>query len=94
MGEIDKEWEKANPPVKKMVEINIAKESSFIEIWYEGFVKFDGKEHRFWLVLPKTDDDKGEPYEIDVRWFFQRVPREVRAMAPNIIENFKQLHEL
>jgi hypothetical protein len=25
-----------------------------------------------------------------VRWFFQRVPREVRAMVPQIIEAFKQ----
>ena len=35
-------------------------------------------------------NDKGEHYEIEIRWFFQGVPREVRALYPQIIESFKQ----
>jgi len=28
--------------------------------------------------------------ELEVRWFFSKVPREVRALYPQIIEAFKQ----
>lgn len=92
----DLEWKKQNElkELHKTVEISINKESSFVEIWHEGFVKYDGKEHKFWLIRPMNDDDKGEPYEIDVRWWFQRVPKEVRALVPKIIESFKEIHEL
>lgn len=92
----DLEWKKQNElkEASKLAEISINKESSFLEIWYEGVVKYEGKEHRFWLILPKNTDDKGEPYEIDVRWWFQRVPKEIRAMVPKIIESFKELHDL
>ena len=92
----DLEWKKQNELKEshKLAEININKESSFVEIWYEGFIKFEGKEHRFWLIWPRNTDDKGEPYELQVRWFFQKVPREVRMLESTIIENFKQLHEI
>ena len=32
----------------------------------------------------------GNEYEVDVRWFFARVPRQVRGMLPYIIDAFKQ----
>ena len=69
--------------------IEINKEPSFYEIWHEGFVTHDGKEHRFWLIHPKGKDVNGNEYEIEVRWFFSRVPREVRGLVPQIIEAFK-----
>lgn len=69
--------------------IEINKEPSFIEIWREGKVIHEGKEHQFWLIVPKGRDMNGNEYEIDVRWFFQRVPREVRSLIPQIIEAFK-----
>jgi hypothetical protein len=28
--------------------------------------------------------------QLEIRWFFSRVPREVRALYPRIIEAFKQ----
>jgi hypothetical protein len=72
------------------VKIQINKEPSFVEVWYEGEILYNGQEHRFWLIHPKGKDMNGNEYEVDVRWFFQRVPREIRAMIPYIIEAFKQ----
>ena len=72
------------------LEITINKEPSFTEIWHEGHVTYNGQKHYFWLIHPQNVDDKGDPYELEVRWFFQRVPREARAMHPYIIESFKQ----
>ncbi len=72
------------------VQISINKEPSFTEIWYEGSVEYNGETHQFWLIHPKGVDPHGNEYELDVRWFFQRVPREVRAMHPLIINAFKQ----
>ena len=70
------------------VEIN--KDMSFVECWYEGKIQYNGEEHKFWLIHPQGVDPNGYEYEIDVRWFFLRVPREVRAMLPYIIDAFKQ----
>ena len=70
--------------------ITINKEPSFTEIWREGAVTHDGIEHKFWLIHPQGVDPNGYEYEVDVRWFFQRVPREIRALYPQIIEAFKQ----
>jgi hypothetical protein len=41
-------------------------------------------------VHPQGLDVNGHHYEIEIRWFFSRVPREVRALYPQIIEAFKQ----
>jgi len=82
-------WERQNAESKN-VQIQINKEPSFTEVWYEGEILYNGQEHRFWLIHPKGKDMNGNEYEVDVRWFFQRVPREIRAMIPYIIEAFKQ----
>jgi hypothetical protein len=70
--------------------IVINKQASFTEIWHEGHVEYNGNEHRFWLIHPQGVDPHGHEYECEVRWFFQRVPREIRAMNSQIIEAFKQ----
>jgi len=72
------------------LKIEINKDVSFVEHWYEGKIQYDNQEHLFWLIYPKGTDINGNSYEVDVRWFFQRVPREVRAMVPYIIDAFKQ----
>jgi len=74
----------------KQLKVSINREPSFTEIWYEGFVELNGEEHKFWLIHPQGVDPHGYEYEIYVRWFFQRVTREVRAMLPYIIDAFKQ----
>lgn len=74
----------------KQLKVSINKEPSFTEIWYEGHIELNGEEHKFWLIHPKGLDPYGNEYEIDIRWFFVKVPREVRAMAPYIIDAFKQ----
>jgi hypothetical protein len=81
----DEMWEK-----EQQVQISINKEPSFTEIWYEGAVDYNGEKHQFWLIHPQGVDPHGNEYELDVRWFFQRVPREIRAMHPYIIDAFKQ----
>jgi len=83
----DVDWEKNN---EQNVTISINKEPSFTEIWYEGHVEYNGEKHQFWLIHPQGVDPHGNEYEVDVRWFFQRVPREIRGMLPYIIDAFKQ----
>jgi hypothetical protein len=73
--------------------IVINKEPSFVEIWHEGFIEHEGKKYSFWLIHPQGVDSEGREYDMEVRWFFQRVPREVRAMYPLIINAFKQTIE-
>ncbi len=75
---------------EKTSQITINKEPSFTEMWHEGYVEHEGERHYFWLVWPKGVDPRGNEYELEVRWFFQRVPREVRRMYNSIIEAFKQ----
>jgi len=74
----------------KQIAVVINKEPSFTEIWYEGYVEHNSEKHQFWLIHPKGVDPHGNEYEVDVRWFFARVPREVRATLPYIIDAFKQ----
>lgn len=76
--------------MEQQKKIVINKQPSFTEIWYEGYIEHEENEHKFWLIHPQGVDSHGNEYEVDVRWFFQRVPREVRAMVPYIIEAFKQ----
>ncbi len=45
--------------------IEINREPSFYEIWHEGKVVHEGKEHQFWLIHPKGIDINGNEYEID-----------------------------
>ena len=73
-----------------MSQIVINKEPSFQEVWREGHIEHEGKKHYFWLIHPQGLDPNGEEYECEVRWFFSRVPREVRELYPQIIEAFKQ----
>ena len=73
-----------------MQKITITKIPSFEERWHEGFVEHNEKFHYFWLIHPQGLDPNGDQYELEVRWFFSRVPREVRALYPQIIEAFKQ----
>jgi hypothetical protein len=69
------------------VELKINKQPSFTETWYEGSVTYQGEEHKFWLI-----DPKGADYEVEVRWFFKQVPREVRGLYNQIAESFKRFH--
>jgi hypothetical protein len=76
--------------MEKQQRIVINKEPSFTEVWHEGYVEYNDKEYKFWLIHPQGVDPHGYEYECEIRWFFQRVPREVRAMYPYIIEAYKQ----
>ena len=69
--------------------IEINKDLSFVEEWREGKVVHEKREYLFWLIHPRGLDVNGNEYEIDVRWFFSRVPREVRSLIPQIIEAYK-----
>lgn len=66
--------------------IHIDKQPSITEVWYEGYVDYKGERHSFWLIEPQNCD-----YELEVRWFFKNVPREVRMQYVEIIETFKQI---
>jgi hypothetical protein len=70
--------------------ISINKTPSFTEIWYEGQVESGLDIHQFWLIHPQGIDPNGNAYSCEVRWFYQRIPMEVRAMTSQIIDAFKQ----
>ena len=70
--------------------ITINKTPSFSEIWHEGHIEHEGKYHYFWLIHPQGLDTGGEAYSCEVRWFFQKVPKQVRDLYPIIIESFMQ----
>jgi hypothetical protein len=82
-----KQMEKVNDEVNQIV---INKEASFVEVWHEGYVECKGERHYFWLIDPQGVDPRGNEYAPEVRWFFARVPMEVRVMYNSIIEAFKQ----
>jgi hypothetical protein len=71
------------------VTVSINRQPSFTEIWHEGSVTYNGKEYMFWLINPRGIDDQGREYEMEVRWWFKQVPREIRAMSEQIINDFK-----
>lgn len=72
------------------VTVSINRQPSFTEIWYEGSVNFQGKDYNFWLINPRGLDDQGREYEMEIRWWFKQVPREIRAMSETIIKDFKE----
>jgi hypothetical protein len=70
------------------IQISINKEPSFNEVWYHGTIIVKNKEYDFWLIHPQGEDENGRIYSCEVRWFFHRVPVEVREMYPIIIETY------
>jgi len=74
--------------MEKPITIAIEKTPAFTETWYEGFVEYDGKRHQFWIIDPENSD-----YEVECRWFFKSVPREVRMMYNHIIETYKAIKD-
>ena len=75
---------------EKQLTVTINKQPSFTEIWYEGGVEFDGREYKFWLINPRGKDEQGREYEMEVRWWFKQVPKEIRSMSETIIKDFKE----
>jgi hypothetical protein len=74
---------------EKQIVVTINRQPSFTEIWYEGSVTYEGKDYNFWLINPRGLDNQGREYEMEVRWWFKQVPREIRAMSETIIKDFK-----
>ena len=77
-------------PEEPMITVEINKTPAFTEIWHEGSVTMNEKKYMFWLINPTGFDEEGREYEIEVRWWFKQVPREIRAMSAQIINDFKQ----
>lgn len=73
------------------VEVSIDRKPSIVEVWYEGSVTAEGKEHKFWLIDPQTPDPAGNVYEIEVRWFFKQVPMEIRRMSEQIAQQYLEM---
>ena len=71
-----------------MNKIEINKTPCFMEVWHEGFVEHEGEKHMFWLIDPQRMDKNGLEYNVEIRWFFRDVPREVRSLQSLIIESY------
>ena len=74
---------------ENVMTVSINRKPSFTEIWHEGSVTYENKEHMFWLINPRGLDDQGREYEMEVRWWFKQVPMEVRKLSEQIINDFK-----
>lgn len=79
----DEMWEKEN---ERQVTIAVEKTPAFTETWYEGYVELDGVKHAFWII-----DPVGGEYEVEVRWFFKNIPKEVRALYNNIVNAYHDI---
>ncbi len=75
----------------KQVEISVSRKPSFVEVWYEGSVKFNDELYQFWLIDPQTPDPSGNNYEVEVRWFFKQVPMEIRRMNDTIVQHYLEM---
>jgi len=73
------------------IDIQLNSKPSFTEIWYEGSVIFKEKEYKFWLIDPQGEDENGNSYYYDIRWFFKGVPMEVRMISDSIINAYVQM---
>lgn len=71
---------------ERNVTIAVEKTPAFTETWYEGYVELDGVKHQFWLIDPVGGD-----YEVEVRWFFKNIPKEVRALYNNIVSAYHNI---
>jgi hypothetical protein len=89
-NQIDPETLTKKDKEEEVSRIVINKDPSFVEVWHEGYIESKGERHYFWLIDPQGVDPRGNEYAPEVRWFFARVPREVRVMYNSIIEAFKQ----
>ena len=76
-------------PGDPIIRVEITKTPAFTEIWHEGFVTMGDKKYMFWLINPTGFDEEGREYEMEVRWWFKQVPREIRSMSAQIINDFK-----
>lgn len=75
---------------EEQITVSINKQPSFTEIWHEGFVMYNETEYMFWLINPRGLDDQGREYEMEIRWWFKQVPKEIRSMSEQIIKDFKE----
>lgn len=71
---------------ERQVTIAVEKTPAFTETWYEGYVELDGEKYKFWLIDPVGGD-----YEVEVRWFFRKVPMEVRRMYDSIVTAYHNI---
>ena len=64
---------------------------SFIrENWYKGIITYEGIEYPFWIIDSYENFPNEEPERITkINWFFTNVPKEVKKMNDEIIEQFK-----
>jgi hypothetical protein len=75
---------------EKNIKVSINRKPSFTEIWHEGSVEYNDRIYMFWLINPTGKDEEGREYEMEVRWWFKQVPREIRKMGDTILNDFKQ----
>jgi hypothetical protein len=69
--------------MEKQLEVRLNRTPAFTETWYEGSVIYDGETYQYWLIDPNHSD-----YEPELRWFFHKVPKEVRGMSGKIVDFF------
>ena len=75
---------------EKQITVSINRKPAFTEIWHEGTVQYGERTYMFWLINPTGFDEQGREYEMEVRWWFKQVPREISVLSEQIINDFKQ----
>ena len=77
--------------LQKEAAVHVSTKPAFIEVWYEGYVEYNEKKFQFWLIDPQGEDQFCNEYEMEVRWFFKNIPKEVRAIHNQILEQYKHI---
>ena len=77
--------------LQKEAAVHVSTKPAFTEAWYEGYVEYNEKKFQFWLIDPQGEDQFGNEYEMEVRWFFKNIPKEVRAIHNQILEQYKHI---
>lgn len=74
---------------KELTNVYVSGKPAFTEVWYEGYIEDGDIKHQFWLIDPQGEDQYGNEYEMEVRWFFKNVPAKIRAAHDQILQQYK-----
>ncbi len=71
-------------------EIYIDTDSCYSDTYYKGHVELYTSSCPFWLIHTEGRLIEDEDEHFRIQWWLKSVPREVRDMESDIIEQFKQ----
>jgi hypothetical protein len=76
-------------------QININMNPVSAEMWYKGWIGKEDKQYDFWFISSEDYTvEEGNRYSYTINWWYKPIPKEIRQMENEIIEQFKSLKEI